>query len=156
MSNEPDSPDVIGCPRCLHIFTCATYFNTSEDLSYQWCVSCGAKQIYHLGKLPMVVEDNEKFYLIGDNDVFVTGPYSTLEEAHDNLWAWFNRKNAHDKKTQKARRKGHLWLAASEGAILKEDVQEKCPQESAQEGIEGKENQTPSPKGSTREKRPKK
>ena len=126
MSSNPDSPDVFGCTSCLHLFSCDTYHSESEDPSYQWCISCGQPKILYLGKLPLLMEEEEQYYLIGDGDGFVLGPFSTQEEAQNQVWTWFNKREAHGKEAQKSRRKGHLRLAAVEGVILEEeDVKEK-------------------------------
>jgi hypothetical protein len=96
----------------------------------------------------MVMEENEQFYLIGDDDGFVTGPYPTSQEAQDSVWSWFYRREANGKEAEKSRRKGHLRLAAVEGVILEEDIQEEeeeegCAEEGSQERAERETHQAP-------------
>ena len=136
MSSEPESPAVFGCRACLHVFTVDKYHNPPPVSGYNNCVGCGEGGLMYLGALPRVMEEKDKFYLIGadDEDTHLTGPYSTTEEAQADIWHWFNRKEEHAEEVTETRRKGHLRLAAIEGVILKEegdsqDHQEGCRQE---------------------------
>lgn len=128
MTDDPESPVGFGCSACLRIFSTDTFF-LHEVSGYNYCVGCGAPGIKFLGVLPMTMEEDGKFYLIGDEDGLVTGPYDTQQAAQSNVWSWFARKDSHGEVTTKGRQKGHLRLAALEGVTLEEDVQEGAKEE---------------------------
>ena len=121
MSKEPESPTVFGCSECLRIFSTDTFCHGTLTPGYEYCVGCGAPGLEPLGVLPMVMEENEKFFLIDDEDGVVTGPYDTQDAAQSDIWGWFRRKEEHGKVITKGRKKGHLRLAAAEGVVLEED-----------------------------------
>jgi hypothetical protein len=123
MTDEPESPAVYGCGVCLRMFSTDTYYQQAEG--YNFCIGCGEPGLEYLGVLPLVMEEDGKFYLIGDEEGVVTGPYDTQEAAQSDVWSWFARRDSHGEDTPKSRQKGHLRLAALEGIVLeKEDDQE--------------------------------
>lgn len=129
MTEESESPAVYGCPACLRIFSTDTFY-VHEVNGYNYCIGCGAPGLEYLGVLPMLMEEESKWYLIGEEDGVVTGPYDTQQAAQSDVWSWFARKDSHGEDTPKGRRKGHLRLAAVEGVTI-EDQQE---EDTAKEG----------------------
>lgn len=145
MTDEPESPAVYGCSMCLRMFSADTYYFDAAHGGYNFCVGCGEPGLEYLGVLPMVMEEDDKFFLIGEEEGVVTGPYDTQKDAQADVWGWFYRRDSNGEDTTKGRRKGHLRLAAFEGIILKEDDQkEGSSKEGPQERSQGEEDQTPS------------
>jgi len=125
MSEEPESPEVYGCSTCLRMFSTDTFYRDPAYEGYEYCVGCGAQGLEFLGVLPLVMEEDGKFFLIGEEEGVVTGPYDTQKDAQADVWGWFYRRDSNDKVVAKGRRKGHLRLATLEGVTLKEEDQEK-------------------------------
>jgi len=111
-----ESPPVYGCPACLRMFSTDTFYQVQEG--YKFCIGCGEPGLEYLGVLPLVMEQDSKFHLIGDEEGVVTGPYDTQEAAQSDVWGWFAARDNQDEDTPKSQQKGHLRLAALEGIVL--------------------------------------
>jgi hypothetical protein len=88
-----------------------------------------------LGDIPNILEDDGEVFLIGEDGV-VKGPYSSSDEAQDDLWSWFTdgSRNGGQKEVAKSRVKGHLRLVSVEGQLVKEEGVEKDDPKEGQEG----------------------
>ena len=90
-------PEVWGCQECHLIFDFAAYsFPSGEPLSV--CPGCGANGadvLLVLGPLPCIITKGPWIYLT-DDDGRTSRAYRTIQEAHQDLWAWFVKKEDHD------------------------------------------------------------
>ena len=101
--SAPEVPKVYGCRSCGLIYEPRVYFSGSDvGDTGSHCPKCAAPKVEYLGSLPLTTTTDRGVYLIGELDESPLGPFKNDVDAHDRLWAWFDkRKEDADRESKK-------------------------------------------------------
>jgi hypothetical protein len=99
LHSKENSLRAIGCRDCGAIYDLSTYISGSDEagrLCGSFCPDCSSYKVRVLGVLPRLVEDEGEWFLVGNDEETITGPYKTEAEAQSSLWDWFNSRETND------------------------------------------------------------
>lgn len=90
-------PEVWGCQNCHLIFDFSAYSSPPGN-PLALCPCCGTdtgENLVVLGPLPCVITRGPWIHLT-DDEGRISRAYRTIQEAHQDLWTWFVKKEDHD------------------------------------------------------------